>query len=423
MEVDEHEVMTLELQDFRQPENATKYMHTVRYEPSPSAIETHSKIRHFTDGLDDDNLQKKPVVVLRRLPEFTVNALQPPTPQQFYSEAESPGSSDSDMLWEPVDDSGDSDFGVSKKKNSNKQKSSKHKKMKGAKVPPPTVSINNNSSNIASGSNSNNIACNSGSNSSDNTNKAVEAAPIIVSSAFASNSNETRKVRPDLPEVEITLNMAVLARRRAMRWQRGKIVEIINKDDGRVKYKVIFDEKGKSLVSGHHIASDTNPKLEQLYVGARVLIQSPEDDQCFLPGLLAELPSRKNRLRFLVFLDDHTPLYVSLPSLFLVCRQMDEAVGDLPDGPHKCFMEQYLKTWPYPHLTHYKEGQSLNIELDGVHQKCQVELVDCSLMKVVFQENGEKDWIHRGSIRLEHMSKFLELKQSREAKADGSDPK
>lgn len=68
-------------------------------------------------------------------------------------------------------------------------------------------------------------------------------------------------------------------------------------DDGRVKYKVIFDEKGKSLVSGHHIASETNPKLDHLYVGARVLIQSPEDGQCFLPGLLAELPSRKNRLR------------------------------------------------------------------------------------------------------------------------------
>ncbi|KAM4598776.1 histone-lysine N-methyltransferase SETDB1-B-like [Fundulus diaphanus] len=217
--------------------------------------------------------------------------------------------------------------------------------------------------------------------------------------------------------------MVVLARRRAMRWQRGKIVEIISRDDGRVKYKVIFDEKGKSLVSGHHIASDTNPKLDQLYVGARVLIQSPEDQQCFLPGLLAELPSRKNRLRFLVFLDDHTPLYVSLPSLYLVCRQMDNTVGDLPDGPHKCFMEQYLKTWPYPHLTHYKEGQSLNIELNGVHQKCQVEVVDCSLMKVVFEENGEKDWVHRGSIRLEHMSKFLEMKLNRESEAGNSNPK
>ncbi|XP_043993287.1 histone-lysine N-methyltransferase SETDB1-B-like isoform X2 [Gambusia affinis] len=378
----------------------------------PLASVTRKKVQ--MDDLNDENLQKKPVVVLTRLPECTFNALQPPTPQQFDSEAESPGSSDSDMLWEPEDDSGDSDFGA-KQKNQHK-----HKKANEVK---PLVRINNNSTSNNSHSSSNSSVCNNDSNSGGNTNKAVEGSPIIVSAAFASNSNETRKVRPDLPEVEIALDMVVLARRRVMRWQQGKIAEIINKDDGRVKYKVIFDEKGKSLVSGHHIAKKTNPKLDQLYVGARVLIQSPEDERCFLPGLLAELPSRKNRLRFMVFLDDHTPVYVSLPSLYLICRQMSDPLGDLVDGPHKCFMEQYLRSWPYPHLTHYKEGQILKIELNGVHQKCQVELVDCSLMKVVFEENGETDWIHRGSLRLEHMSKFLELKQNRESKADSSDSK
>ncbi|XP_008427642.1 histone-lysine N-methyltransferase SETDB1-B-like isoform X3 [Poecilia reticulata] len=353
------------------------------------------------DDLNDENLQKKPVVVLTRLPEFTLNALQPPTPQQFDSEAESRGSSDSDMLWEPGDDSGDSDFGA-KKKTQLKHNNSKHKKANEVTVPSPLVSINNNST-------SNSSVCNNDSNT--------------TIKAFASHSNETRNVRPDLPEAEITLDMVVLARRRVTRWQRGKIVEIIKKDDGRVKYKIIFDEKGKSLVSGHHIAKETTPKLDQLYVGARVLIQSPEDEQCFLPGLLSELPSRKNRLRFLVFLDDHTPVYVSLPSLYLVCRQMDDPLGDLAESPHKCFMTQYLRSWPYPHLTHYKEGQILKIELNGVYQKCQVELVDCSLMKVVFEENGETDWIHRGSLRLEHMSKFLELKQNRGSKADDSDSK
>ncbi|XP_038154979.1 histone-lysine N-methyltransferase SETDB1-B-like [Cyprinodon tularosa] len=432
MEIDGHEVMTLELQDFREPENTTKYMHTVKYEPSSSALEIRRKIRSCLEGLNDENLLKKPVVVLERLPDFAVQTIQPPTAQQFYSEIESPNSSDSDMLWEPGEDSGDSDFGVSK----TKKKNSKCKQFNKVTVAPPLTSIKNcsvagnsgngigNISNTSSKiSNINSSSSASNSSSTDSANKSLEPSPIIVSSAFASHSSETRKVRPDLPELEITVNMTVLARRRAMRWQRGKILEIINRDDGRVKYKVIFEEKGKSLVSGHHIAFDTNPKLERLYVGARVLIQSPEDNQCFLPGLLAELPSRKNRLRFLVFLDDHTPLYVSLPSLYLVCRQMDDTLCDLPDGPHKCFMEQYLKTWPYPHLTHYKEGQTLNIELNGVHRKCQVETVDCSLMKVVFEENGEKDWIHRGSIRLEHMSKFLEMKLNQDSNAENSDPK
>lgn len=68
-------------------------------------------------------------------------------------------------------------------------------------------------------------------------------------------------------------------------------------EDGRLKYKVSFEEKGRSLVSGHHIAFVDTPKLEELYVGARVVISSGDDELCFQPGILAELPSRKNRLR------------------------------------------------------------------------------------------------------------------------------
>lgn len=140
-------------------------------------------------------------------------------------------------------------------------------------------------------------------------------------------------------------------------------------EDGRLKYKVCFEEKGKSLVSGHHIAFDNTPKLEQLYVGARVVVRCQDNKFRFRPGVLAELPSRKNRLRcvfewvfiptcmnhqklcllleeantsfyrkskcfgkgliwcktfsfsrFLVFMDDHTPIYVGLPLFHLVCR-------------------------------------------------------------------------------------------------------
>jgi len=71
-------------------------------------------------------------------------------------------------------------------------------------------------------------------------------------------------------------------------------------EDGRVKYKVSFDEKGKSLVSGHHIAFDTTPQLEQLFVGARVVVRCQDNKLQFRPGILAELPSRKNRLRCVI---------------------------------------------------------------------------------------------------------------------------
>ncbi|TKS88359.1 Histone-lysine N-methyltransferase SETDB1-B [Collichthys lucidus] len=210
--------------------------------------------------------------------------------------------------------------------------------------------------------------------------------------------------------------MMVLARRRHMRWQRGKMVEIITREDGRLKYKVSFKEKGKSLVSGHHIAFDTTPRLEQLYVGARVVVKC--DDRKFRSAVLAELPSRKNRLRFLVFLDDHVPVYVGLPLLHLVCRPLEDVSESIPDGPHKCFMRRYLKDWPCPHLIHYTAGQTLNVELSGVQQKCEVQVVDSSLIQVVFQNNQHKEWIHRGSIRLEHMARFLELQAAHKDDSD-----
>lgn len=56
-----------------------------------------------------------------------------------------------------------------------------------------------------------------------------EQAPIIVSSAFAHCSTETTKVRPNLPEKEVAVGMMILAKRKTMKWQRGKIVDIVTK--------------------------------------------------------------------------------------------------------------------------------------------------------------------------------------------------
>lgn len=58
-----------------------------------------------------------------------------------------------------------------------------------------------------------------------------DPTPIIISAAFSHCCNETTKVRPNLPEEEIKVDMMVLARKRPMRWQRGKIVDIVTKGE------------------------------------------------------------------------------------------------------------------------------------------------------------------------------------------------
>ncbi|XP_039877207.1 histone-lysine N-methyltransferase SETDB1-B-like [Simochromis diagramma] len=346
-------------------------------EPIHSTNETSSQMTQWENGSASLNLIKKAVVVLTRLPDYKISALRPPTPQQFYSEAEFSSSSGSDMQWQPEDDSTDSDFSVS----NNNQKSDK--------------------------------------NSSGDTRKPSNSSEINpsvgISPTSAHCSHETTNIHPNLPQDEVKVDMMVLARKKRMKWQRGKIVEIISKEDGRLKYKVSFEEKGKILVSGHHIAFDTPPKVEHLFVGTRVVVQCQDNKFRFQPGVLAELPSRKNRFRFLVFMDDHTPVYVGLPFFHLVCRPLENMFDDIPDGLHKHFMKQYMKDWPYPHLTIYRVGQSLNAEYFGEQQRCEVQAIDCSLIQVVFQADHHREWIYRGSIRLEHaQARFLELSVRRE---------
>ncbi|XP_027892924.1 histone-lysine N-methyltransferase SETDB1-A-like isoform X1 [Xiphophorus couchianus] len=228
--------------------------------------------------------------------------------------------------------------------------------------------------------------------------------PAKTKNSFASQqSSKTTVAPPSVPKREIKVNMNVLARKQHLCWQRGKVAEIITKEGGKVKYKVTFEEKGKILVSGHHLAFDNMPKLEELSIGCRVVVKISNEKVEYKPGIMAELPSRKNRMRFLVYIDDHTPMYIGLPALHLVYRALDNPLDDIPDEIHRDFMKEYLKVWPYPPQTQYKVGQTIKADYEGVMQKCEVTAVDCSLVEVIFESDKHKEWLYRGSLRLEHM--------------------
>lgn len=117
--------------------------------------------------------------------------------------------------------------------------------------------------------------------------------------------------------------------------------------------------------------------------------------------------------RFLVFTDDHTPLYAILPSLHLVCNPCKfgcwvhlptvptdskqwqilllflvtvvNPLDDIGNDFHRSFMKGYLDIWPYPPRAKYETGQIISAEVNGVQQKCKVLAVDCDLIQVVFQ--------------------------------------
>uniref|UniRef100_A0A3P8XKQ6 Pre-SET domain-containing protein n=1 Tax=Esox lucius TaxID=8010 RepID=A0A3P8XKQ6_ESOLU len=241
------------------------------------------------------------------------------------------------------------------------------------------------------------------------------STPLVVttvSQAPTHASNPATQPPPGLTEEEIKADMMVLARRRTKTWHPGKITEIKPTENG-CRYKVDFSEKGRSMLSGHHIAFDHTASLERLYVGVRVVAKFKDADQSwFYSGILAELPNRKNRMRFLVFFDDGTPSYVGLPDLHVVCRPLPEVWEDIEDEANREFIKEYIKVYPNPPMAQYRPGQPINVEFEGVQKRTEVESIDCSLLCVVFKVRSE--WVYRGSLRLEHMANMK--KRAEEAK-------
>lgn len=110
--------------------------------------------------------------------------------------------------------------------------------------------------------------------------------------------------------------------KRTKTWHKGTLIAIQTVGSGK-KYKVKFDNKGKSLLSGNHIAYDYHPPADKLYVGSRVVAKYKDGNQVWLyAGIVAETPNVKNKLRFLIFFDDGYASYVTQSELYPICRPL-----------------------------------------------------------------------------------------------------
>ncbi|XP_068189659.1 histone-lysine N-methyltransferase SETDB1-B-like [Antennarius striatus] len=223
--------------------------------------------------------------------------------------------------------------------------------------------------------------------------------PPVCAPDRSTKSTRKTKHSPCFTQEQITINMNVLARR-VVGWQKGKVLGVITKDDGRRKYKIAFKDKGRSLISGHHIAFERPARADQMFVGARVVVECGSREPCFVSGVVAELACNNNLSRFMVFLDDRTSLYVNLSALHLVCRPLPNCTDDIVDEAHKNFVKEFVESGPKTRLKKYKVGNIVFVELNGVVQKCEVQAVDCNVIQVFFQRTQQKEWIYRCSARL-----------------------
>ncbi|XP_061530207.1 histone-lysine N-methyltransferase SETDB1-B isoform X1 [Phycodurus eques] len=223
---------------------------------------------------------------------------------------------------------------------------------------------------------------------------------VIVSQILA---NPVGHTSPKKREDELRVGMSILGKKRMKTWHKGALVAINAIGSNTFKYKVKFD-KGKSLLSGNHVAFDYNPTLESLFVGARVVAKYKDSHQMWLyAGIVAEMPTTKNQMRFLIFFDDGYASYVNLPDLFPVCRPMKRTWEDIEDTSCRDFIEEYITAYPSRPMVLLKVGQIIKTEWEGTWWKSKVEEVDGSLVKILFLDDKRSEWIYRGSTRLEPM--------------------
>ncbi|KAF4080413.1 hypothetical protein AMELA_G00171020 [Ameiurus melas] len=219
-------------------------------------------------------------------------------------------------------------------------------------------------------------------------------------------------VTPAMPprlqkEVMLKVTMSVLGRRRTKTWHQGTILDIKTTESG-PRYKILFDGgKGKSVLSAHHLACVGPPMLKDIFVGCRVVACYKEDKQSWLlAAVVVEMPERRNRMRFLVFFDDGRPAYISLPDLHLVCKPMNNMSEDIEDEVWRAEVEEYLQAYPNPIFVVMRVGQDSKVERDGKMEQCTVSQVDSSLIQICYKKDQEKEWLYKGSNRLDQIQRI-----------------
>ncbi|KAF2987712.1 hypothetical protein EK904_000620, partial [Melospiza melodia maxima] len=203
------------------------------------------------------------------------------------------------------------------------------------------------------------------------------AQPITVPAAPSNDLNT---------DGDLKVGMRILGKKRTKTWHKGTLIAIQTVGAGK-KYKVKFDNKGKSLLSGNHIAYDYHPSAERHHVGRRVVARYKDGNQMWLyAGIVAETPNVKNKDRFLIFFDDGYASYVKEWELYPVCRPLKKAWEDIEDVSCRDFVEEYITAYPNRPMVLLKNGQLIKTEWEGTWWKSRVEEVDGSLVKILFLE-------------------------------------
>ncbi|XP_051727894.1 histone-lysine N-methyltransferase SETDB1-A isoform X2 [Ctenopharyngodon idella] len=218
------------------------------------------------------------------------------------------------------------------------------------------------------------------------------------SSSKSSKSSQAHK------EMILKVSMGVLGKRKPNVWCQGTVEEVQTTEKGH-KYKVEFKKGKQILLPAHHVAPAKPPVLKDLFVGCRVVASYKDDKGKILynGAVLVELPERKNRMRFMVFYDDGKAAYLALPDIHVVCKQLKKVWRDIEDEACRSQVKEYLRVYPNPIAVVLRIGQDTRAVRNDKFESCTVLQLDGSLIQICFKKDNQKEWIYKGSDKLEHI--------------------
>lgn len=68
-------------------------------------------------------------------------------------------------------------------------------------------------------------------------------------------------------------------------------------------YNVCFEDEEKGLVNGPHMAFAHSARQDQLFIGSCVVVEREDQVPRFCSGILAELPTLKNKQRSVLLIE------------------------------------------------------------------------------------------------------------------------
>ncbi|KAF5290122.1 hypothetical protein FQA39_LY14903 [Lamprigera yunnana] len=165
------------------------------------------------------------------------------------------------------------------------------------------------------------------------------------------------------------------------------------------------------LVTGKELAY-SHASQYMLDVGARVIAAFRETNstgeskkyrkESFYPGIIAEPLSYSNEFRYLIFFDDGYAQYVPHKLVHLIYASSKQVWQDM-HVDSRLFIKRYLESYPDRHMVTLSKDQTVRTEYNGKWWFATVMAIDCSLVKMFFENSNRVEWIYRGSTRLNPM--------------------